>query len=455
VGWDGEPGTGSSASGRGGGDRVSLSGLELRQGALELGALVRLESVRDLQDGVESDLRAGLELLLQAAHESVFLHAVHVAHEDAALVAELALKPRARLLVDLPEEGFVHALVLDEPAVEHRVDLAHPQARLDGLDLLTHPVLEEAPAQPPIEEASGFLPGHDILDAVLLEHALRRVVEVRDEEGHLPVDGLQPLLPGAHLRLDDRPLLRSGLHVPLAKPQHLPVLPLHDLHHVLEPELDLDDALGLEDAAPARVVREHLHAVGVDARVDDRPGAAPQLPVGWHVHDDRPLVLAQLVHNVRPELDDLLVHVWTGVRDKGSLKYLDGSLGLCGDDVERSSRTFHAAGEAAPVGEDDEGQLFAAKVLDRLGRLVGAVRIPDLTGLRDGLGFGVGVRRVRGQMQLDRPRLHGDDAAGDAAEAAPPRHHCLRPRSHDLLRGERSGTNWLKSRWGRQYYRCT
>ena len=40
-----------------------------------------------------------------------------------------------------------------------------------------------------------------------------------------------------------------------------------------------------------------------------------------------------------------------------------------------------AARESSPVGKDNQRQSFVVDVLDRLGRLVGAVRIPYATGL--------------------------------------------------------------------------
>ncbi len=48
-------------------------------------------------------------------------------------------------------------------------------------------------------------------------------------------------------------------------------------------------------------------------------------------------------------------------------------------------RTLHASAEAAPVREDNEGQLLAVEVTYRLSRLVGGVREPDLPGLLDHL----------------------------------------------------------------------
>ena len=56
--------------------------------------------------------------------------------------------------------------------------------------------------------------------------------------------------------------------------------------------------------------------------------------------------------------------------------------------------TLHAAGEAPPVGEDDERQLLPVEQLDALSRLVGGVREPHLARLGDFLRTQTGGRGV-------------------------------------------------------------
>jgi hypothetical protein len=108
---------------------------------------------------------------------------------------------------------------------------------------------------------------------------------------------------------------------------------------------------------------------------NDDPAAATKLCKGRQVDNDGLFVLRERVHNVGAELDHLVEHV------------------------------LHAAGEAAPVGQDDEGEALAAEVVDGLGRLKGGVGEPDLARLahRARLAFRIG--RVRGQGHFHRSLL--------------------------------------------------
>ena len=127
---------------------------------------------------------------------------------------------------------------------------------------------------------------------------------------------------------------------------------MHRLEQVGLAELDVADAGGLEDAAARVRVGVHLHHLLVDRRVDHDPRAATQLAVGRDVHEDRMLVLAKVVDDVRPKLEDLAEHV------------------------------AGAAREAAPVGEDHERQVLGGvEVGDGLRRLEGRVGVPDLSRL--------------------------------------------------------------------------
>lgn len=60
--------------------------------------------------------------------------------------------------------------------------------------------------------------------------------------------------------------------------------------------------LGWAAHPPALSVRIHLYAQRVDGSVHDRPGAAPDLRVGWDVDQDRLSVLPEAVHDVGSEL---------------------------------------------------------------------------------------------------------------------------------------------------------
>mmetsp|Transcript_32105 Transcript_32105/g.81796 ORF Transcript_32105/g.81796 Transcript_32105/m.81796 type:complete len:1343 (-) Transcript_32105:2244-6272(-) len=186
----------------------------------------------------------------------------------------------------------------------------------------------------------------------------------------------------------------------------LGVLPVHRLDQVGLAELDVADARRLEDAAARVLVGVHLHHGLVDRRVDDDPRAAAQLAVRRDVHEDRLLVVAQVVDDEGAELEDLAVHV------------------------------TRAAREAAPVGEDHHGQVLAREVVDGLRRLVGRVGVPHLARLgEDGLARG-GVGGVGGDALLDQARLDGDAAHGHATQLAAADHDGLAPVGEVL--GERA-----------------
>lgn len=51
--------------------------------------------------------------------------------------------------------------------------------------------------------------------------------------------------------------------------------------------------------------------------------------------------------------------------------------------------TFHATGEASPISEDKQRQLFLPEILNSLGGFVRAVRKPNLSRLRYGFRFRV------------------------------------------------------------------
>eukprot|EP00965_Chrysotila_dentata_P090373 2982074-Pleurochrysis_carterae.AAC.1 len=123
-------------------------------------------------------------------------------------------------------------------------------------------------------------------------------------------------------------------------------------------------------------------------RVGDYGGrTAAQLSVGRDVGEDGVLVRAQVVDNVRAELENLAKHV------------------------------ARAAREAAPVGKDDERQVLGVvEVGNRLRRLESRVGVPDLPRLCEHRLARVGVGGVGGDALLHEARLHSDDAHGHAAE---------------------------------------
>ncbi len=100
------------------------------------------------------------------------------------------------------------------------------------------------------------------------------------------------------------------------------------------------------------------HQEAAHLRIDHNPRAAAQLAAAGDVDEDGLVVDAQLLHDERPRLQHALEEVAL------------------------------AAGEAAPVGEDEEGEALAVKLLDGLRGLVGRVGPPDLGGYWRG-GSGV------------------------------------------------------------------
>merc|ERR1719393_36676 len=213
-------------------------------------------------------------------------------------------------------------------------------------------VLREAPAHAQVEVRPRLGPRHHVADDALGHHAPRPVVQVGELMRDLHVEREQSglalgdlLAERVGLRLGEGALSDLELGGELLQ---LGVLPVHGLDQVGLAELDVADARRLEDAAARVLVGVHLHHGLVDRGVDDDPRAAAQLAVRRDVHEDRLLVVAQVVDDEGAELEDLAVHV------------------------------TRAAREAAPVGEDHHGQVLAREVVDGLRRLVGRVGVPHL-----------------------------------------------------------------------------
>ena len=74
--------------------------------------------------------------------------------------------------------------------------------------LLEDGFLVEAAAQAPVEEAPRVLPLQRVADGAFGFHAARPVVQVRELEGDLRVDGEEQFLALRHFRFDARLLLR-------------------------------------------------------------------------------------------------------------------------------------------------------------------------------------------------------------------------------------------------------
>mmetsp|Transcript_5033 Transcript_5033/g.15080 ORF Transcript_5033/g.15080 Transcript_5033/m.15080 type:complete len:207 (-) Transcript_5033:6325-6945(-) len=202
-----------------------------------------------------------------------------------------------------------------------------------------------------------MLPRDNFPHNALCLHSLCLVVHVRKADGHRPVRMEQGLLPG----LDGTivAMLRSGVHGSVA------FLPLQGLDHRIEPVnrfdelavsvLDFHHSFWLEHPTPCGSVCVHLNPLRVDLGVDDSPGTATQLALGWKVDVDGTLVNAEGLHNPGSVLEHAIKQI------------------------------PHASGEASPVGQNKQGQPLEVKLLDCLSCLQSRVREPNLPSLRNTL----------------------------------------------------------------------
>ena len=230
-------------------------------------------------------------------------------------------------------------------------------------------------------------------------------MEVGERGRHLLVDKEELLLAAADGRLGGATLVvrELGLLEVRRESNELGVESVHRLQYLGLAVLDLDRAARLQHATAAELVAVHLHHVLVDRRIEHDPRSAAQLTVRRNVDQDRARVLAQVVDNVRAELEDLFEHV------------------------------THAARETAPVRKDDERQLLAVvKVRDRLRRLVGRVREPHLAGVQHHDLLRVEVRWVGRLAVLHRSRLDRNHTDRNAAEARTAAHDALGPAGERL-----------------------
>ena len=265
------------------------------------------------------------------------------------------------------------------------------QGAVRHLELLDDRVLKQPAAYAPEEVLACTLPGHNVADDALGEHAARTVVQVGELVRDLHVERHELRLARADGRLDvlrvAEGLGRLGGRELGVELNQLRVEAVHGLQQVGLAEFDVADARRLEDATAGILVDVHLHHLGVDRRVDDDPRTSAQLAVGRDVHEDRVLVRAQVVHDLRAELEHLAEHV------------------------------ARAARKATPVGEEHHGQVLGGvEVGERLRGLVGRVGEPDLARLREVGLAGRRVGGVGGDDGLGQASLNGDDAHRDAAQ---------------------------------------
>mmetsp|Transcript_62888 Transcript_62888/g.149889 ORF Transcript_62888/g.149889 Transcript_62888/m.149889 type:complete len:398 (-) Transcript_62888:1920-3113(-) len=277
--------------------------------------------------------------------------------------------------------------------------------RVGSVQLLERGLLREAPPQPRVEEGPRVPPVHDPVDAALLGHAHRHVMQVR-------VVLRDPLVEGEEQRLTRLQLVGERPPVLIGGGGHLDVdggdfgvEARHRLQQLVVPVLDLHDPGRLEDAAAGSGVRVHLHLLRVDRRVDHHPRPAAKFPVRGDVHEDWLLVVHERLDDHRSEFEDRLVHVALPPR------------------------------EAAPVRHDHQREPLHVEIPDCGCRLVRRVREPHLPRLRHLLLLRVRVRWVRRMRERRRALLWDDDAHRDASEARAPADCCHAPAREGLAEG--------------------
>mmetsp|Transcript_40495 Transcript_40495/g.100530 ORF Transcript_40495/g.100530 Transcript_40495/m.100530 type:complete len:207 (-) Transcript_40495:4255-4875(-) len=175
-------------------------------------------------------------------------------------------------------------------------------------------------------------------------------------------------------------LLSKGLlrHGPLGfKLLQLRVQAVHRLDKIGTTELHVADTRWLEDATSGVRVRVHFHHVCIDGWVDNNPCPTAQLAIRRDIDEDRLLVSAKVVDNVRTEFKYLPIHIAS------------------------------TAGETAPVSEHNKRQIFGRiEICNSLGSLICRVGIPDLSRLGE-YGFPrVWIRWIGRDTLFDKARFH-------------------------------------------------
>mmetsp|Transcript_92510 Transcript_92510/g.211814 ORF Transcript_92510/g.211814 Transcript_92510/m.211814 type:complete len:300 (-) Transcript_92510:5046-5945(-) len=233
-----------------------------------------------------------------------------------------------------------------------------------------------------------------------LFHPTGAIVQVTVHGGHLAVQRKQQLLA----------CLNLGVHVftcTLSRVQTLQLLirPMHHFKNGFLFENDLSGCRGLQDSTPCFFIRIHFHLVWVNLRVNHNPSSSTQLAMRGDVDENRMLIFNQSINDHGTIFQHLSEHV------------------------------AGATGESAPVGKDDQRQIFTTvEITDSLRSLEGRVGKPDLTrlGFLDVLGLRVG--RVSWDMALHRPCLNRDHADGNATEAPATHNYRLPPPTHVLVK---------------------
>ena len=199
--------------------------------------------------------------------------------------------------------------------------------------MLAEGLLGEPPPEAQGEELAGVCPRDDAPDDALGLHADRGVVHRGEGRGDARVYRKELGLP-----LLDEVVVDSVLCGQLLDHG---IDPVHGGDQLLGPELDLDHALGLEDATLAGGVGVALDLLGVDLGVDHDPRASAELTSRRDVHEDRVAVRPEVLDDEGPGLEDALEEVAL------------------------------ASAEAAPVGHDEEGETLEVKLLHGVGGLEG------------------------------------------------------------------------------------
>mmetsp|Transcript_62481 Transcript_62481/g.139512 ORF Transcript_62481/g.139512 Transcript_62481/m.139512 type:complete len:287 (-) Transcript_62481:893-1753(-) len=216
----------------------------------------------------------------------------------------LSLQPAHHLRVVLR----IH-LTFGRPLLDQRLSALEGQRLVSLLQLLDHVVLEHAKLDSPEEVSPGVLPRDAVADHVLRLHATSTVVQVRKSSGHGGVERKELLLPGLDVLFQLRLLGALRFGKPGIQVQKLCIQAMHGLNLLSSAVLHLHDARWLQNASTRLLIRVHLHLVWVDRRVNDHPCSTPQLAVLGDVDEDGVLVIDQGIHDHRPKLQDLVVHV--------------------------------------------------------------------------------------------------------------------------------------------------
>eukprot|EP00050_Salpingoeca_kvevrii_P023072 m.137475 g.137475 ORF g.137475 m.137475 type:complete len:310 (+) comp9930_c0_seq1:157-1086(+) len=260
--------------------------------------------------------RIALAQLSDDLHRALLADGLNAAREqrtsDRLAIGETLCKPVGHEDIVCPL-GLVlerEAKVIAEPAHETELNIVIRKARIGFMDEVKHSEFQNATAETPVEELTRVSPAHNLRNAALELHALRRVVQRGKLDRDLMVHRSKRLVALIKRILELSPLRRiSTGSKALGKRAVALVQALHGHNQGLLAVLNLDSALGLQDTAASLVVSIHFHGTGIDGGIDDHPCATAELTVRWNVHKHRLLVLPQIVDNHGTKLKDLVIHV--------------------------------------------------------------------------------------------------------------------------------------------------